>query len=223
MRRKPSPYHSLKAIFIKDMLTELRNRFGLSTLSMFAVMTLSSISISISGEALSELLAAALLWVVLFFSAMSGLARVFIQEQDANTLLTLRIYALSQAVLFGKLLFNVSLLIGLSVLIVPLFLIFFEVEIQAWGWFATVLLLGIIGMAIITTMTAAISSQSRSRTSLLTILTFPILLPQFLCAISATAHVFSGSAPDSQLIIFLLGYDIVAAFAVSMLFDYLWY
>lgn len=223
MHTKPSPYLSITSVFIKDALGELRNRFALSALAMFAIITLSSISISIGGETLSEPLAAALLWIVLFFSAMSGLSRVFIQEQDANTLLTLRIYAFSQAVLFGKLLFNISLLVGLSLLVVPLFLLFFSIEVHSWFWFAVVLLLGAIGMAVVTTMTAAISAQSRSRSSLLIILTFPILLPQFLSAISATALVFSGGVPDSQQVIFLLGYDIVTVFAVSLLFDYLWY
>lgn len=223
MHTKPSPYRSIRSIFAKDVLGELRSRFGLSTLSMFAIMTLSSISISIGGESLSAALSAALLWIVLFFSAMSGLSRVFIQEQDAGTLLTLRIYAPPQAVLFGKMLFNMTLLIGLSCLLVPLFLIFFGIEVQSWFWFITVLLLGVVGMAIVTTMTAAISAQSRSRSSLLTILTFPILLPQFISAISTTALIFSGGIPDSQQIIFLLAYDIVTAFAVSILFDYLWY
>lgn len=223
MRINSSPYHKIRAIYIKDVLGEMRNRFALSTLSMFAIMTLSSISISIGAEPLSEALSAALLWVVLFFSAMSGLSRVFIQEQDANTLLTLRIYASSQSVLLGKMLFNISLLIGLSFFIVPLFMIFFSIEVQSWFWFIVVLLLGVIGIAVITTMTAAISAQSQSRSSLLTILTFPILLPQFLSAISATALIFSGSMPGTEQLVFLMGYDIVTAFAVSILFDYLWY
>ena len=223
MRIKPSPYVSLWAVLTKDALSELRTPFAFSTLTMFAVTTLSAVSISVSGEPLSEVLAAALLWVILFFSAMSGLARVFAQEQDAGTLLTLRVYARSQAVLLGKMLFNICLLTGLSCLVVPVFLAFFNVEVKSWGWFILILLAGVLGMSVVTTMTAAISVQSRSRSSLLAIITFPILLPQFLSSINATAAIFSGGIPDIQQVFFLLGFDVVMAIAVSILFDYLWY
>lgn len=223
MHTERSLYLSFRAVFAKEVLLEFRNRYALSVLLMFAVMTFAGISISIGAQPLSSALSAAHLWVVLFFSAMAGLARTFIQEQDANTLMTLRVYAEPQAVLFGKMAFNIILLTGLSILVVSLFIAFFNIEVKLWFWLITVLSLGVVGMAVVTTIMAAIAAQSRNRSSLLTVLTFPILLPQFLTAIAATAAIFSGVLPDASVLIFLGGYDIVTVLAVSILFDYLWH
>ena len=55
-------------------------------------------------------LLAALLWIILFFAATSGLARVFVKEEDAHTAKTLRLAARPLAVFAGKLLFNLILL-----------------------------------------------------------------------------------------------------------------
>jgi heme exporter protein B len=223
MPTKQSPYHSVLAILKKDALGELRDRFAFSALIMFAIVTLSSISMSIGGIALSADLSAALLWVILFFAAMAGLARVFIQEQDAGTLLTLRVYARPQAVLFGKMIFNLLLLVLLSILLVPLFVVFLNVEVYSWVGLAAILLLGSAGMAAVATITAAMATQSQGRSSLFTILTFPVLLPLFLGAISATAGIFAGEMPEWQQLMFLLGYNVVSVIAVSILFDHLWY
>jgi len=222
MLAKPSLYRSIKAVFKKDALCELRSYYAFSTLIAFAVTTLSSLSISMGGFALSPNLLAALLWVILFFSAMSGLSRVFVQEQDAGTFITLRVYALPQAVYWGKMIFNILLLAGLSIIVLLLFVVFFNVSTGNLPALLGVLLLGACGVAIVSTITAAMAAQTQMRSSLFTILTFPIILPAFLTAISLTAAIFGGEKLSYLLVLFLIGYDIAAAVAGSVLFDYLW-
>jgi len=92
-------------VFSKDLLCEFRNRYAISALIMFALVTLSSISMTIGAVMLSDELTAVLLWIIIFFCAMAGLSRAFVQEQEAGTLFTLQIYLQSQAVIFGKMLF----------------------------------------------------------------------------------------------------------------------
>jgi len=222
MLAKPSLYRSIRAVLKKDGLCELRSHYAVSTLIAFAVTTLASLSISIGGVALSPNLLATLLWVILFFSAMSGLSRVFGQEQDAGTLITLRVYALPQAVFLGKMIFNILLLLGLSVIVLILFLIFFNVSAGNLPALAAVLLAGICGVAIVSTITAALAAQTQARSSLFTIVTFPVILPVFLSAISLTGAIFAGEEISALLFLSLIGYDIVAAVAGSILFDYLW-
>ena len=222
MLAKPSLYRSIKAVLKKDSLCELRSYYAISTLIAFAITTLASLSISMGGIGLSQNLLAALLWVILFFSAMSGLSRVFVQEQDAGTLITLRVYALPQAVFWGKMIFNLLLLFGLCVVVLILFLVFFNVTAGNLLALAGILLLGICGIAIVSTITAAMAAQTQARSSLFTILTFPVILPVFLSAISLTSAIFAGEELSAMLFLFLIGYDLAAAVAGSILFDYLW-
>ncbi len=107
---KSSLFNGIWAIFIKDGLCEFRTRYAVSALFMFALISLASISMSIGIVSLPVELTAALLWVILFFCAMAGLSRVFVQEQESGTIVALQIYGSGQAVLFGKLLFNVIVL-----------------------------------------------------------------------------------------------------------------
>ncbi|CQR73699.1 ABC transporter involved in cytochrome c biogenesis, CcmB subunit [Sporomusa ovata] len=189
---------------------------------MFALTALSSVSMAIAGAALPPELAAVLLWVVLFFCAMAGLARVFVQEQEAGTLLGLRLYATGQVVFFGKLLFNLALLCGLACLVVPLFIIFFAVEVGNWLPFITILALGCAGIATVSTLTAAMVMYAQGKNAIFTVLTFPVLLPQFLSAIGATAKILSGDIPELSELVFMAGYDTTVVAAGVLLFDYLW-
>lgn len=210
------------AVLRKDAVCELRSRYSISVLTMFALVTLSAISMSIGGAVLAPELAAVLLWVTIFFSAMAGLSRVFVQEQESGTLFTLRVYVPAQAVLIGKLAFNILLLAGLSILILPLFIVFFNISGADWLWLAVIAGAGIIGMASLATLTAALVAETQGKGSLFTILTFPVLLPQFLACIQATAAILAGDPPSWLMVGFILGYDVCIAIASSILFDYLW-
>ena len=126
----------------KDLLCEFRTQYAFCTLGMFALMTLSSISMSLAGTAVTPLFAAVLLWVIIFFSSMAGLSRSFVQEQECGTFFTLHLYAAPQATLFAKLLVNMFLLTMLIVLLTPLFVLFLQVEISLPAVLMLVLLLG---------------------------------------------------------------------------------
>lgn len=215
-------YKSVQAVLRKDLVCEYRAYYTAGTVCMFALITLSSISISIGGVRLTPILAAALLWVIIFFSAMAGLSRTFVHEQETGTLFSLRVYAGAQSVLFGKLVFNSFVLIGLTALIVPLFTLFFDMEVRFWSMLVGVLMLGNIGIAAVATLTAAIAAGSEGKGALFTVLTFPVVLPIFLAAIQATGTIFSCMLPELSQAIFLAGYDVTVVVAASILFDFLW-
>jgi heme exporter protein B len=219
-----SPWRkALWAVLYKEGLCELRTRYALSALAMFALITLSSVSMAIAGTSLTPELAAVLLWIILFFCAMAGLSRVFVQEQETGTIFTLRLYMGAQAVIFGKLLFNIVMLLALTALIIPLFIIFLNVDIRLGFSLSLILFLGDVGIGAAATVTAAMVAKTQGKSALFTVLTFPILLPQFLAVISATAKVLSHTVPGLTELFFMAGYDLVLFIAASILFDYLWY
>jgi heme exporter protein B len=177
---------------------------------------------SLGGLSLTPALAAVILWVVIFFSAMAGLSRVFTKELETGTLFTLKVYASAQTVLFGKLMFNLLMLAGLIVLIIPLFVMFFAVEINSWPMLTGVLLLGGIGIAAVSTLTASIAVGTEGSGALFTVISFPLLIPLLLTATRLTNAIFAGTLPEFGQLIVLIGYDVTVIVAVSILFDFLW-
>lgn len=105
---------SIWAIFLKDLKSEIRTRYALNALLMFVVVTISMILFATAGEVMSGELLSGLLWVVIFFSAMSGLSRTFVSEEDRGTVIFLQLATRPSVVYFGKLLFNLVLIFGIN-------------------------------------------------------------------------------------------------------------
>ncbi len=212
------------AVLRKDLRIEFRTRYAYSSLVMFAVTTLVTVSFSVGGFGLENDIAAALLWIMLFFSAMAGLSRTFVQEEETGTVTALKMAAEPEPVYLGKLFFNIVLIFSLAFLTVPLFLVLLNLPVADPLNFVAVVILGCLGLAAASTILAAIVSKAGAKGSLLTVLAFPILLPLLIGAINATRSAMSGAAPalirpDLNLLLF---YNGVAVVASLLLFEYVW-
>jgi heme exporter protein B len=216
------------AVFMKDARTEFRTRAAVNAILLFALTTLMTVSLSLTTLGLPPgvraRLLSALLWIVLFFSAMSGLPRVFVKEEDGRTVMALRLAVRPVALFLGKLLFNVTLLFAVTLAVVPLYLILMEPVVRSWGPFVGVLLLGMGGLAGASTLLAALVAKTSTGSSLFVVLAFPVLLPVLVCAINGSVAAF-GVERSEELrsnIVGLIAYLVAMVTASGMLFDYVW-
>ena len=212
------------AIWRKDLQIEFRTRYTYSALVMFAVTTLVTVSFAIGGFTADVEITAALLWIILFFSAMAGLARTFVAEEETGTVTALKMAAQPEPVYLGKYLFNVTILCSLALLVVPLFIMLLNISIVLPLAFCAVVLLGTLGLAGASTILAAIVSKAGAKNSLLTVLAFPVLLPLLITAISATRVALGGglAAEVRSHLLTLFFYNGVAVVASLLLFEYVW-
>lgn len=212
------------AVLRKDLRVEFRTRYAYSTLVMFAVTVLVTVSFSVGGMMLDSDIAAALLWIILFFAAMAGLSRTFVQEEESGTVVALKLAADPEPVYLGKLLFNIVLLFSLAVLVVPLFLVLLNLSVAMPLSFVQVVVLGCLGLSGASTILAAIVAKAAAKGALLTVLAFPVLLPLLIGAINATRSTLAGVPaevlrPDLGLLLF---YNGMAVTASLLLFEYVW-
>jgi heme exporter protein B len=213
------------AVFIKDWHSELRTRYAVNALAMFILVTISVILFSIGQENVSEHLTGGLFWVVIFFSAMSGLSRAFVSEEDRGTTLTLQLIAAPSTIFFGKLLFNLVLVFIMNIAIVILYYLLFESFIILNLWlFLISLFFGSIGIAISSTIIAAIISKANTKGTLYPVLSFPILLPLILTLMELTKFAMDGKIISDSLVelAVLVCYDVIMLTAGYMLFDFIW-
>lgn len=213
------------SLFKKDVASELRTRYAINSLIMFIIVTISVLLFSIGNEKISELLAGGLLWVVIFFSAMSGLSRVFVSEEERGTSMWLQLLASPSVVFSGKLLFNLILVFAMNMVIGLLYSALFEsFVIKNMSLFIMLFLIGNIGISVSSTIIAAIIGKAGSKGSLYPVLAFPILLPLILTLIQLTKMAIDGTEFESANIELgvLVCYDVIMLAASFLLFDFIW-
>ncbi|MBE2280888.1 MAG: heme exporter protein CcmB [Ignavibacteriaceae bacterium] len=212
-------------LFKKDIASELRTRYAINAQVMFIVVTISVILFSIGNEKITNYLAGGLFWVVVFFTAMSGLSRAFVSEEERGTSFTLQLIASPSTVLGGKLLFNLILVFSMNLIIAFLYSALFETfVIKNLPLFITAFILGNTGTGIAATLIAAIIAKANTKGTLYPVLSFPILLPLFLTLVEVTKQSMDGStfsdvSPELAVLVCYIGIMSVAGF---MLFDFIW-
>jgi len=192
---------------------------------MFIIVAISVILFSIGQERINENLTAGLYWVVIFFSAMSGLARAFVSEEERGTSLTLQLIASPSTVFSGKLIFNLALVFAMNTVISLLYAALFEgFVLQNFVLFLITFVLGNIGLAVSSTIIAAIIAKAGSKGTLYPVLSFPILLPLILTSVSLTLGSIDGTSFEDSIfeIAIVACYDIIMISTSYMLFDFIW-
>lgn len=213
------------AVFVKEWRCEFRTRYALNTLALFAFTTLVVVSFGLGplGVARSEGTAVlpVLLWIILLFSVAAGLPRTFVQEEETQTATALRLAATPSALFCGKLLYGLTLVLALEALVTPAYLAMTSLEVESPWLLAAVLAAGGYGLAAGSTLVAAIIAQARSKGTLFSVLSFPVLIPLLVLAVELTRGATSGDPGGVALPVLLL-YDATITVAGLMLFPVVW-
>lgn len=212
------------ALLVKDFRGEYRTRYALNSFIMFALTTLVVVSFATGPYRLDPVLHGALLWIILFFSAMAGLSRSFVKEEEKGTALALKMSAAPEVVFMGKFLFNFILLVFSQVIIVPFYFFFMDLGVGNPLLLIIVLGVGSLGLAGSTTILAAIVSRASVSGNLMPVLAFPILLPLLVTAINGTRLALEGgslgeAAPELRV---LVSFFAIMLTVSLLLFHYVW-
>lgn len=207
----------------KDFRIEFRNRFALNISIAFAGISTLAISLAAGGIPFSVKVQSTILWIIMFFSAMSGLSHIFIREEEEKTILFLRLNSSAETVYISKLIFNLIFFFIIQSVICPLYIFFLQIDVKSALLFILSIFSGGISISSSTTFLAAMVSKAGSKGSLFTVISFPVLLPVLWVAISSTTNSFE-TAKHTYYgnIIFLLAFS-GAIIAISfLLFRSVW-
>lgn len=223
---RPSTYAAEAfAVFLKDWRTELRTRYALNAVALFAVTTLVVVSLSLGplgavGADRASILPV-LLWLILLFAAAAGLPRSFAHEEETHTANALRLAARPAAVFLGKLVYSLTLLALIELIVAPLFAAMMQLPIERPLELIAALAVGGYGLAAASTVVAAIVAQARGKGALFAVLSFPVLTPVLLLAMAATREAVGGGGGEGALLEALL-YDASVTVGGLMLFPPIW-
>lgn len=213
------------AVLKKELLSEFRTRYAISAILLFVLTTITMIVFATSGDVLSPEVAAGILWIVMFFGAMTGLSKSFVSEEERGTSLYLKLIAGSSSIYFGKLIFNIMLSIALNTVAVLLFFMFIgNITVTSTAIFISSILMGSISIAAATTIISALIAKANSKNALFPVLSFPIILPVIILGIQTTVQSFTGAdfeeaQNDFQMLFSYSGLMVLASY---YLFDFVW-
>lgn len=208
----------------KDWQEEFHEWNNLLSTVIFALMLIFIFSLGLNlTEQRGEPVCSALIWVTILFAATLGMVRSFAREKENDVLDAVMLAAGERsAIFFGKFLSNLTLLLLVEVLIVPIFLVLLDFHGRlAVGLFLGTLLLGSWGLSLLGTFLNSITIQIRGAQLVLPILLFPLVTPLLIGVIECTqAALGLGAGSVAVWMYFLVLYDLVFMLAPLVLFDY---
>ncbi len=219
------PFDSILTIAWKDILSEFRSRETISSMLIFCLIVVIIFNFMFEpGSNLVKEMVPGILWVAITFAGILGLNRSFIYEVDQGCLLGLLLCPVDHYLLYlGKMIGNFFFMVIMEIIIIPLMIVFFNLDILAILLpLVLILLLGTLGFAAVGTLLSAISVNTRAREILLPILLFPIAIPILLAAVKATGSLINEGTFTSakSWIKILAGFDVIFLVISSLLFEY---
>jgi heme exporter protein B len=212
------------AIVAKDVAAELRTREMLSSMFVFSVVVILIFNFAFELRAdHQQALAPGVLWVAIAFSGMLGLARSFILEKDRGSIEGLLLAPVDRSAIFlGKMLGNVLFMAMVELVILPVFVVLFNLPMTNLPPLAGIVVLGTIGLGGVGTLFSAMAVHTRAREVLLPVLLFPVIVPLMLSAVKVSAGIIDGVPFDEiqNWFSLLVAFDVVFAALSFVLFDY---
>ena len=187
--------NQIAAIVWKDFVTELKTRELLSAMFIFAllVILIFIFSINLSIVKASEV-GPGILWVAFLFAGTIGLNRSFMLEKENGCLMGLMLVPADRTTIyFGKLISNLIFLSIMELFILPLFMIFFNIDLLSHlGPLLVVVFLGTLGFCALGTLLSSLSANLKTREIMLPILLYPLLIPIIIGAVRMTGQILDG-------------------------------
>ena len=212
------------AIVAKDLAAELRTREMLGAMFVFALLVIFIFNFAFELRAEDQrTLAPGVLWVAITFSGMLGLSRSFIREKDRGSLDGLLLAPVDRGVIFlGKMLGNALFITVIDLIILPVFVVLFDIPIATLPHLGVIVILGTIGLSGVGTLFSAMAVHTRAREILLPVLLFPLIVPVILSAVKLSAAVIDDLpfAEVQQWFNLLVVFDLVFAVLSFLFFDY---
>jgi len=211
------------AIVWKDVAAELRTKEAVSSMFVFALLTIVIFNFALDLTPVNTKdVAPGILWVTFTFAGVLGLNRSFLREKDQGCLEGLMMTPVDRSALyFGKLLANWLFITVIEAISLPLFGIFFNIPILQ-PMILPITLLGTLGFTAVGTIFAAMAVNTRLRDVLLPIMLFPIVVPVVIAAVKSTGAVLNARplSEYSHWLQLMLAFDALFVATSFMLFEH---
>jgi heme exporter protein B len=216
--------HQCLAVARKDILLEVRTRYSLAATLAFLAASHLLLGLAIDASLWSPSTRAGLFWMLVIFSLLVGIGRLFSAETERHTSFLLQTALHPDAVFTGKFAAHVLYALPVVLLANALFYILFNhIPVHAGAWLL-LNTLSLLSFAALFTLLSAVASGAGVKGSVFAVLSIPLQIPLMLLLVRCSRYAYStgwleGSWGDFLALGGFFGTIFTAGF---LLFDAAW-
>jgi heme exporter protein B len=205
----------------KEFLMEWRSKYALNGILIYVFATV--FICYLSFKKIDPITWNALFWIILLFTSINAIAKSFMQENRSRYLYYYTIVN-PAALILSKIIYNLILMSIIAFVCLVFYTIVFNNPIQDLTYYLLAVAMGGLSFASMFTMVSAIASKANNNSTLMAILSFPVIVPLLMLLIKFSKNAMDGidrASSNNEIGVLLLINIIV--FAVSLLlFPYIW-
>lgn len=212
----------LYGLIKKEFLLEFRQKAGLGGILVYVVATVFISALSFK-RIIDPTTWNALFWIIFLFSAINVCGKSFMKESGGAALNNYILY--KPLIFFGsKLIYNFIFLLSISLITLFFYSLFVGPLTGNFLLFALILVLACVGFSSILTLMSAIASKAESNNSLMSILSFPVLIPVLVLVLRLSKQAIDGLAwsVSTDFLLILISINAICIVLSLLLFPYLW-
>ena len=205
----------------KEITLEWRQKYALSGILLYVLSTVFIVYISFQN--ISPQVWNVLFWIIMLFASVNAVMKSFVQESGNRQLYYFQLLH-PIAILLSKMIYNALLLLLLGALTFVALALIAGNPVQEAGIFALTLFLGSTGFSITFTFVSAIAAKADNSSTLMAILSFPVVIPILLLLVNLSAHSIGllGSTDIGDKTMLLGAVDLILVAMGLVLFPFLW-
>ncbi|TJZ60595.1 ABC transporter permease [Sphingobacterium olei] len=214
-------FQQVKTLMSKDVLLEWRSKHAINSILLYIV---STVFVCYQAfKSVDTLVWNALFWIILLFASINAISRSFVQESQYRQLYYYSI-ASAKAIILSKIIYNILLMSFLSVIAYLVYSVIFKNPVGDPLLYFTAILLGSVSFATVFTMVSGISSKTGNNSTIMAILSFPVIIPLLIVLIKLSQNALQGLERSTSYgeIGVLLAINVITITISLLLFPYLW-
>jgi len=217
--------HQIITLIKKEFLSEWRQRYALNGIVLYLASTIfvCYMSFGLKAGQIDKLAWNALFWIIILFTATNAVAKSFIQESQGRLLYYYSL-AKPEAFIISKTIYYSLLMMAMSLVGLFFYSVIMGNPIQDLVMYLLIIVLGSLGLASALTMISGIASKAPNSSSLMAVLSFPVIIPLLLIVIKVSKSAMDGLDRSVYMddILVLVAINAIILAVSYMLFPYLW-
>lgn len=218
-------FQEVTELLKKEITIELRQKYAVNGILLYLASTvfICYLSFNLQSSQLHPITWNALFWIVILFTAISAVAKSFLQESPGKLMYYYTI-ASGQSFITAKIIYYSLLLVLLGIIGYGLYGLVLGNPVENPGLFVLTIALGSIGMASTLTLVSSIASKAQNNQTLLAVLGLPILIPVLLMSIKISKNAMDGLpwSDSYQELAVICSIDAIVCSLAIILFPYIW-
>ena len=174
----------------KELLLEFRQKATIGGVLVYIIGTVFVSALCFKGK-LDKPTWNALFWVITLFTSVTISGKSFFKETGGQALFNFLHYTPQQFII-SKIIYNMLFMLCLSFITFFFYVFFIKNEVENMGLFVIILILASTGLAGVLSLMSAIASKASGNFAIMSILSFPVLLPIILVVIHLSKQAIDG-------------------------------